>query len=308
MNPRTDLSHLPPPQQKELARSIRILKEEFERAIARGTQSWERGGKILKIILFGSYARDDWVVDEKSGYRSDFDLLIIVNHRKLTDISEYWYVAEDRILATKTIQREVNIIVHDLGEVNEKLACGEYFWADIARDGITLYELPGHPLATPIPLIPADALGMAERYFEKSSISSDNWLKMAEFAVHEGPSNDDWLNKAAFNLHQATETIYTCFLLTVTLYVPRSHNIKFLRSISEDREPRLIEAWPRATRVDRSRFELLKRAYVEARYSPHYSISLEELEWLMLSAKRLREIVEQVCREWLERMRGKAGG
>ena len=34
---------------------------------------------MLKIILFGSHARDDWVEAPKEGYFSDYDLLIIVN-------------------------------------------------------------------------------------------------------------------------------------------------------------------------------------------------------------------------------------
>lgn len=32
------------------------------------------------------------------GYLSDFDLLVMVSHEKLTDIADYWYVAEDNIL------------------------------------------------------------------------------------------------------------------------------------------------------------------------------------------------------------------
>src|SRR3546814_18356758 len=68
-------------------------------------------------------------------------------------------------------------------------------------------------------------------------------------------------------LHQATERAYICFLLVRKLYFPKSHNIKFLCSLAEDSEPRLIAAWPRDRRLDRRRFQLLKRAYVEARYS-----------------------------------------
>jgi HEPN domain-containing protein len=75
-----------------------------------------------------------------------------------------------------------------------------------------------------------------------------------------------WSKEAAFLLHQATERYYICFLLVTTLYFPRSHNIKFLRSLAEDKEPRLVDAWPRGSRRDRARFERLKRAYVEARY------------------------------------------
>src|SRR3954451_12162528 len=63
-------------------RAKRILMEEFEKATLLGNQAWKRGGRILKIILFGSYARNDWVDDPKSGYQSDFDLLVVVGHEK----------------------------------------------------------------------------------------------------------------------------------------------------------------------------------------------------------------------------------
>lgn len=83
---------------------------------------------------------------------------------------------------------------------------------------------------------------------------------------------------AAFLMHQATERAFSCYLLVTSFYVPRSHNIKFLRSLVESRDPRLIEAWPRVLRADKRRFELLKRAYVEARYSEQYHIEREDLE------------------------------
>lgn len=295
---RDDLSHLPQKQQDELARAKRILMEEFEKATALGNQGWKRGGRILKIILFGSYARNDWVDDPENGYQSDFDLLIIVSHEKLTDIAEFWYIAEDRILHDPAIERQVNIIVHDLDEVNRALKRGEYFWADIVRDGIVLYELPNHPLVTPVPLTQVEALRMAERYFYQWSDGIDDLLAGAKFY---GERKNNKL--AAFTLHQATERAYACYLLTTTFYFPRSHNIKFLRSLAEDKEPRLVEAWPRATKIDRRRFELLKRAYVEARYSPNYSISVEDLDALFTSVKRLRDIVSELCEKRIAELR-----
>ncbi|RYG55793.1 MAG: HEPN domain-containing protein, partial [Alphaproteobacteria bacterium] len=219
------------------------------------------------VILFGSYARSDWVDDPENGYQSDFDLLVVVSHEKLTDIAEYWYIAEDRILRDETIARQVNIIVHDLSDVNQALQRGEYFWADIVRDGIVLYELPHHPLATPKPLSKFDAVQMAERYLEKHLGAADDWLEITRLMLQKKSATRGWLNKAAFNLHQATESAYACFLLVTTFYFPRSHNIKFLRSLSEGKEQCLMEAWPQRTKLDRRRFELLKRAYVEARYS-----------------------------------------
>lgn len=253
------------------------------------------GGKVLKIILFGSYARDDWVDEPEKGYQSDFDLLIVVSHEDLTDIADYWYIAEDRIARDPGIARPVNIIVHALDEVNRSLTRGEYFWSDIARDGVALYELPSHPLATPMPLSAADAYRMAREYF-------DHWLPSADEFFEDFQSNLERgrLNKAAFELHQAAERYYICFLLVRTLYFPRSHNIKFLRSLAEDKEPRLVEAWPRDTKQDRARFERLKRAYVDARYSMSYAITAEDLGALADAIKRLRDVIVALCAERLD--------
>lgn len=156
--------------------------------------------------------------------------------------------------------------------MNQSLRRGEYFWVDIARDGIVLYELPCHPLATPMPLTDADAYQMAQAYFSEWLQKVVDAIEIAEFCIDRDKRND-----AAFTLHQATERAYICFLLVQTLYFPRSHNIKFLRSLAEDSEPRLIEAWPRERRIDRRRFQLLECAYVEARYSAAYEIGIEEL-------------------------------
>lgn len=298
---RTDLDHLPPAKQGELARVVRILMAEFDAVTARASQPWRRNGKIYKIILFGSYARNDWVDEPENGYQSDFDLLIVVSHRDLTEIADYWYVAEDKILRDEAIRRPVNIIVHSLDEVNQALKRGEYFWVDIVRDGIALYQLPNHALTAPKPLTSADAYRMAQEYFDKWLPSVDAFVRGAGYAMRDGD-----LNKAAFDLHQATERLYISFLLVQTLYFPRSHNIKFLRSLAEAKNPRLIDGWPRATKLDRRRFELLKRAYVEARYSASYTIGIADLEALTSSVRRLRDIVEEVSRERLDQLRAAA--
>ena len=304
---RSDVDHLPSVQQGELDRVKQLLMGEFAEATARANQPWKKNGRILKIILFGSYARDDWVDEPENGYQSDYDLLVIVSHPDLTEIADYWYVADDKILRDTAIARPVNIIVHTLQEVNQALSRGEYFWVDIARDGIVLYELPGSALATPQPLTAADAYETASGYFRDQLRSLDQWIELAEYSVSRTAQEADWSRKAAFNLHQATETAYACFLLVRTLYFPRSHNIKFLRSLAEDSEARLIEAWARATRIDRRRFELLKRAYVEARYSPSYEISKNDLDALAQSIRTLRDMIEAVSLERIETLRTDAG-
>ncbi len=301
---KTSLDHLPERQQQELAHVRTTLLTEFEAAIrkgAGGTSDWRKGGQVLKIILFGSYARSDWVDEPDNGYLSDFDLLVVVSHSKLTDIADYWWVAEDKILRDPTVGRLVNIIVHDLAEVNQALGRGEYFWTDIARDGVMLYELPGHPLAVPKPMTPVDALAMAERYYAHWLPKIIDSLEIAAFCVARGKRND-----AAYNLHQAVERAYICFLLVHTFYFPRSHNIKFLRSLAEDVDKTLVAAWPREQRADKRRFETLKRAYVEARYSDQYDVSVEDLDALSDCARRLRDLVVETCEARIAAMRAGA--
>ena len=301
-----DIDHLPEKQQAELARIRTTLLTEFDASIAGGTQTWRKHGKILKIILFGSYARNDWVDEPENGYLSDFDLLIIVSNEKLTDIADYWYVAEDKILHDPAIGRTVNIIVHDLAEVNAAIGRGEYFWTDIVRDGVVLYELPGHPLATSQPMTPQAALAAALTFEAEKLGDVDVWLAEAATHLKTDPPSRSTRKHAAFRLHQAVEAAYICVLLVHTFYFPRSHNIKFLRSLAEDVDKTLIAAWPRETKTDRRRFETLKRAYVEARYSDQYDVGGEDLEAIATSARRLRDLVAAANRRRLIVLRASA--
>jgi len=160
---KTDLDHLPANKQRELERVKAIIFEEFEDALALGTMSWKKKGRIDKIILYGSYARGGWVDEPHTakGYRSDFDLLIIVNDKRLTERVDYWLKLEDRLTRElaidKTLHTPVNFIVHTIQEVNDGLAHGRYFFMDVAKDGIALYEYDDKELHKPKPKIPCAA-------------------------------------------------------------------------------------------------------------------------------------------------------
>lgn len=300
---RTDLDHLPPVKQRELERVVRILFEEFERATAIATSDWKKSARILKVILYGSYARGGWVDEPHTakGYQSDFDLLIVVNHRKLSDRVEFWSAAEDRLnrelAITKTLRTPVNFIVHTLEEVNDGLREGRYFFIDIARDGIALYQSDGSELPEPQPKTPAQALAMAQEYLDEWLPSARSFQRGFGYALKDGD-----LKKAAFDLHQAAERLYHCVLLVCTFYTPHVHNLGFLRTQAERIDMRLVDVWPREAKVDRARFEKLKEAYVKARYSKHYRISEDELAWLGERVAALGQVVELICRERIDQL------
>ncbi|WP_242128509.1 HEPN domain-containing protein [Sphingobium sp. Sx8-8] len=295
---KTALDHLPLRKRAELEEVVRILFAEFDDALAGRNAPHRKAGKILKVILFGSYARGDWVEDPVGGYFSDYDILVVVNHEELADPVEYWTQAEDHLMRaqtiTKTIRTPVNPIYHSLTDINAQLKKGRPFFVDIIRDGIVLYEAPDHPFNQPSKLPPEEVREEAHKYFDKWFPSSVGFLSMARHAMSEGHSNE-----AAFALHQATERLYHCFLLVARLYSPKSHKLNFLRSQCEGQESRLIAAWPRDTRFAQRCFELLRSAYVNARYSDHYKIAVEELDWICERLRHLQSLVKEICEERL---------
>jgi predicted nucleotidyltransferase/HEPN domain-containing protein len=302
---KSSLEHLPEAKRRELELVLEILFAEFQDAIALGTQNHKRMGRILKVVLYGSVARGDWVSDPVGGYTSDYDLLVVVNHEKLTDVVAYWAKAEEHLLREQTISHRlsapVSLIVHSLDDVNKQLMRGRPFFVDLIRDGIALYEAPAHPFAKPEPLSPAEALTEAQGYYSEWFSSATNYRTLASDAERRRMGKE-----AAFLLHQATERLYHCALLVLTLYAKKSHNLNYLRSRAEQLDARLVAAWPRGTKFEQRSFELLRRAYVDARYSPHYKISAEELTWLGERVAALQSLVRQVCEDRLDVLRAQA--
>ncbi|WP_145203487.1 HEPN domain-containing protein [Sphingobium sp. B2] len=286
--------NLPGAKRRELEHVVEIIRDGFARAIRHRTQPRFRNGHILKIILFGSYARGDWVEDPVGRYFSDYDILVVVDHEDLTDIPEFWSKTEDRLLEEltegKVLRTQVSLIYHSLDDVNEKLRLGRYFFMDILRDGIVLHEEAGHPFAEPKQLSSAEALRETRDYFEEWFESAGGFIRNAGYAV-----KDDDRKLAAFLFHQATERFYHCIFLVRTLYSPKTHNLNRLRALTEQLEPRLRSVWPTESKSEKRAYNLLREAYIKARYSREYVIGADELDWLAERVAMLQALVSELC-------------
>jgi uncharacterized protein len=295
------LKKLPAGKRRELDHAVAILRETFAKTVSTRKAPRLRDGKILEIILFGSYARGDWVHDPVGRYFSDFDLLVVVDHEDLVDL-EFWEAANSRLLnevaSSGQIRTPVTFIVHDLNDVNDKLEHGRPFFIDIFREGVSLHHEPGTTFVEPLPLAPATALAEAEENFAAMEESVAGFLKFAKFGIAERE-----FKLAAFNYHQACEHLYVGLLLVLTLYAPRAHNLIHLRKMTEPRVPRLAEVWPHDTKFQKRCFELLRAAYVKSRYSRHYKINDEELAYIGERVALLRDIVVEACEDRLKEMR-----
>lgn len=294
---KSGLDHLPEGKRQELQLVLEVLFRAFE-AATKNRASERRQGQILKVVLFGSYARGDWVDDSVGGYKSDYDLLVVVNCDELTDTAEYWVDADTQLQQafeiTHRLTAPAQFIVHSLSDVNRQLSRGRPFFVDIVRDGLALYDNGVSEFARPQRLSPEEAFREAKENFDEWFDSAAAFARGAKFYI-----DDDRPKEAAFSFHQAAERFYHCVLLTETLYSTKSHNLNFLRAQAERVAPELIPAWPRGTRFEKRTWELLRRAYVEARFSKHYAITPEELAWLAERIADLQSRVDRSCREYL---------
>ncbi len=304
---KTSLDHLPLGKRRELEHVLGVIKDEFRKAIANRRAEGVKDGQILKVILYGSYARGDWVEDPVGRYFSDFDLLVVVSDEKLTDVLEFWEDTEKHLRADlasgASLRTPADLIIHSLDDVNDQLAQGRYFFADIVREGVVLFEEPDHPFVDPQPLPSEAAWQEAQRYYSQGMESAGRRIKLATFSIESG-----FENEAAFELHQASEHLYNTALLVATLYTPKSHNLVRLRNAAEPIDARLAEVWPTETKFQKRCFELLRAAYVKARYSDHYRVTTEELGWMLERLQVLQDLVETICRERLDKLAAASKG
>jgi HEPN domain-containing protein/predicted nucleotidyltransferase len=286
---KTDLSHLPPEDQS----ALRSIAERIREAVP-----------VEMMILFGSYARGDWVIDRYTEdgvlyeYISDYDILVV--GPPLSDAGENGAHKRDmkvEIEIDKALHRKskASVIVHDIKYLNSRLEEGHYFFTDIVKEGVLLYDSGNYALAKARDLSNAERKKIAEEDFEQ-------WFESAcRFYQHfsDGLSRD-WLKDAAFQLHQATERLYTAILLVHTGYRPKTHDLAKLDARAAPHVPDVIRVFPRATEEEIERFKRLKNAYIGARYEKTYEITREDLEYLGARVGELRSLTESACREKIE--------
>ena len=280
------LSHLPKNKRDEIKAVTEIIKEKIDAEF---------------IILFGSYARGDWVEDKSIGedgnlyeYRSDYDILVVAKNPRRYEHGNYpgriKTKAEERGVHT-----DISMIFHSVAEFKRAVNKGKYFFVDIIKEGVLLYS------SERLPLPEIQELNVEEqKYYAQKDF--DNWFESAKsfFDNFEYKLSKDDYKIAAFELHQATERFYTAVLLVFTGYKPKLHDLEILDSKAHALCNELKDIFPRATKKERNLFNLLKKAYVEARYSMEYKITKEELEYLAERVKKLQSATQKVCKAKIE--------
>jgi predicted nucleotidyltransferase len=155
---KTSINHLPEYKREELENIVGIIRA---------------SAKVEMIILFSSYARGDFVerdfrydAEEQhfTSYESDFDIMVIVKEEEIADDYKIWNKVENQI--RRKIPTPVNLIREDIVHVNEQLSVGRYFYADLKKEGILLYDSKRFQLARARKLTPGIKKALAEEDYK----------------------------------------------------------------------------------------------------------------------------------------------
>lgn len=280
------IKRLPKRTQEELTTLLELIRKSI--------------GNCQMIILFGSYARRDYVLwDSKiefgvqTSYQSDYDILIIITgptkqvENKLHRVTnKYHDIFADRRHAFP------QFIVEHINTVNRNLEVSQYFFTDIMKEGIMLYDSGKCKLAQPRKLSFKEIRDIAQSEFRELYPYACNFLDLVKICLSKEQNKE-----AAFLLHQVCEKLYNCILMVYTNYRPKNHRIKDLNGMVKRFSMELATVFPQNTENEKECFDLLCRAYIEARYNKDYKISREQLNYLISRTEILKDITERLCKE-----------
>jgi HEPN domain-containing protein len=184
------------------------------------------------------------------------------------------------------------LILESINTVNKQLEKGHYFFSDIKKEGILLYDSGEFQLAE------ARILPWEERR-ELAKEDYTYWFKRGKgffMACKYQLKRSDY-PLSAFELHQTTECFYNTILLVFSGYKPKLHDIRTLGSIAGNYSEELWQIFPHSSADQRQSFRLLEQAYIEARYNKDYKISKEQLLYLIDRVEQLKTVTEKICLE-----------
>ncbi|WP_343538865.1 HEPN domain-containing protein [Sphingobacterium thalpophilum] len=286
------LSHLPQHKQNELAEIVGIICEITNPA---------------KVILFGSHATGKWVEDEYVDkgttytYISDYDILVVLSDADKGDEVDIVSKIDNR---TGKYKNEVSAIVHTISYINSGLERGQYFFSDIVKEGITLYDSGEYTFVESKPLTNEQLKQLAIEDFNKWVKSGSRFLKATKLLYEEFLADKLPLNEVVFILNQTAEKFYGGVLLVYTGYKPKTHRIrayrKYAKHISQDLYN--VFRYPRTDSEENRLFKILNDAYIDARYKDDYFIDPDDLKKLISRVDKLEDVVTRLCEERISQL------
>ena len=285
---RKSYSHLPRYARNDLSQIVTLVLERVPRC--------------EMIILYGSYARGTFVeYDERdefgilTSFMSDYDILVVTSKSDIREVGHILDTVDDKYYKRPDNQVPIQFINDDIDKLNSDLSEGRYFYTDIKKEGIMLYDSGNYKLERARKLDYEEIRQQAQEYFDEKFHRAGSFLRDAKYAIQ----CEDNI-QASFYLHQACENYFYTLRLVHTLKNSKQHNLSKLLGSTRKYSEELRKIFPRNTKEEKRLFELLRLAYVEARYNPKFLVTKEDIDALLPRVERLREITEQTCKAQIE--------
>lgn len=281
------IAYLPKNKQKDLNFLVEQIKERLPQTVM--------------VILYGSYARNEYVDhDERDEHGiptikiSDYDILVVTSGIGDKRAGTVLDNIEDMYFRGKNVDMHtpVQFINDDIGTLNTALEEGRYFYTQIKEEGVMLYDSGKFKLTRKRKLNYTEIRQQAQEYFEEKFNRANEFLIDAKNSYNRGS-----YIQSSFYLHQACENYYYTIRLTFTLKNSKQHNLAKLSDLVRSYSSELIRIFPRHTSEEKRLFNLIKAAYVDARYNPHFVVTKEDIDTLLSKVETLRDITQRISEE-----------
>ena len=282
------IKHLPKRTQEEL----NTLRELIKRHV-----SW-----CDMIILYGSYARGGYVLwDERvefgvhTSYQSDLDIMVVISKPNVKHVEDR---LRDKVTPkyhkTFAYRRHASpqFIVEYADTLNKALERSQYFFTDIVKEGIKIYDNKEFKLAKPRELSFKEIKEFAIKEFDIHYPLGVNYLEHGYTDY-----NKERYRGGSFLLHQTCERFYNSISLVYTNYRLKSHKLDELAGHAKEFSRELAVIFPSSTDFEKRCFDLLCRAYIEARYNKDFIVTKEEYAYMLERIEILKEITFRICTE-----------
>ena len=285
---KTSYSHLPEYAKNDLQQIVALILE--------------RVPHCEMIILYGSYARGTFVeYDERdelgilTSFMSDYDLLVVTSNMDVQEVGHLLNTVDDKYYKRPDYQVPIQFINDDIEKLNSDLSERRYFYTEIKKQGIMLYDSGNYKLERARKLNFEEIWKQAQEYFDEKFETANDFLRSAMY-----DRKDEKYKMCSFHLHQTCENYFYALRLVHTLKNSKQHNLSKLLGSTRKYSPELCKIFPRKTKEEKRLFELLRLAYVEARYNKKFVVTKEDVDTLFPKIEKLRDITEQICKSQIE--------
>ncbi|NOQ76050.1 MAG: HEPN domain-containing protein [Crocinitomix sp.] len=276
------LSHLPPERIADLEQITQKILDTH---------------RVDIIMLFGSFARGDFKTERgrEQGKKSDFDILIVTE-----DGTRKKQVVAKLRGAFKDMEIVVQTLVVPIGVVNKALEENRYFYSDIKKEGIELFNSGRYDFASFKGLSPTRRREIAEADFEEWFEAAKEFYDNFEFSVSK-----DYLLRASFMLQQSIEMCYTAIEMVFSHYNPHEHNLYALRDRCVRFHKRLKGGFHYDNEEHTKLFDQLNYAYIGGRYrnEKEFPVDMDKIEFWKQETEAFLKLTEEICLERIEGFR-----